>query len=58
MKEYCFKVWFTDGFVSYYPVVASNVDIATKEALSYADCDAVENDTTIYDYVLANIEDL
>ena len=56
MNDYYFKVWFADGFVARYTISASNYDMALSIMKAYADCDAVEADTEMVDYILESVQ--
>lgn len=56
MNDYNFRVWFADGFIAYYTISASNYDMAIAIMETYADCDAVDADTEVVDYILESVE--
>ena len=56
MNDYNFRVWFADGFVAHYTIAASNYDMAIALMKAYADCDAVEADTEMVDYILESVQ--
>ena len=56
MNIYYFSVFFENGFIAYYTIPAPNSDIAFAVMKMYADCDASEADTEIFDYNLEYVE--
>ena len=56
MNDYNFRVWFTDGFVAHYTIAAPNYYTAIAIMETYAECDAVEADAEMVDYILESVE--